>query len=506
MQEVKSSADKQLKIGAILSYTAIFINIVAGLIYTPWMVRKIGDSDYGLYTLANSLITLFLVDFGLSSATSRYLSKYRAEGNQEKIDNFLGAIYKLYLIITSVIFVVLLSVYFFIDVIYTNLTPSELEKFKIVYIISASFAVINFPFVTFNGILTAYEKFIPLKLADIIYRVLFVVSTAIALILGYGLYALVALHALLGLLIILYKFVVIKKSVPIAVNFSYSDGLTYKEIFSFSIWVTVDTLAQRLIFNITPSILGIVADTTAIAIFGIITTIEAYIYTVISAINGMFMPKISNIIQNDEKQLNPLFLKVGKYLYALNGVIVVGFFVIGREFIDLWIGADYALAYWGILLVIIPGMFYNPLQIANTTMIATKKVNIRAYVTISIGLINIFLSFLLSSRFGVIGACFSIFISYILRAIVLNIIYHKVLPLNIGDFIKNCYLKMSIPVIFSIFLSFIICNFIEIRGWIGLFLKGGLCIGIYAIFLLVFGINKADRGKIFGFLKKLKKG
>ena len=57
----------QIKIGAILSYLSIGINIIAGLLYTPWMVDTIGKSDYGLYTLANSLITLFLVDFGLSS-------------------------------------------------------------------------------------------------------------------------------------------------------------------------------------------------------------------------------------------------------------------------------------------------------------------------------------------------------------------------------------------------------------------------------------------------------
>lgn len=141
------------------------------------MVDTIGKSDYGLYTLSNSLITLFLVDFGLSSAVSRYVAKYRAEGRQDKVDNFLGAVYKLYLIIDAVIFVALVIIYFCIDSIYVKLTPAELEKFKVVYLISASFAVINFPFVTFNGILNSYEKFIPLKLADVIYRILLVALT-----------------------------------------------------------------------------------------------------------------------------------------------------------------------------------------------------------------------------------------------------------------------------------------------------------------------------------------
>ena len=102
-----SNANKQIKIGSVLSYFSIAVNILAGLIYTPWMIEQIGKGDYGLYTLASSLISLFLIDFGLGSAVSRYVSKYLAEKRQDKVDNFLGIIFKLYLIIDIIIFIVL---------------------------------------------------------------------------------------------------------------------------------------------------------------------------------------------------------------------------------------------------------------------------------------------------------------------------------------------------------------------------------------------------------------
>ena len=125
-------SNRQIRMGAILSYLAIVINIASGLLYTPWMVKMIGQSQYGLYTLANSLISLFLVDFGLSSATARYVSKYHAENNEESVNNFLGIVYKLYLIIDAVIFIVLIVVFLFIETIYKNLTPTELLQFKVV--------------------------------------------------------------------------------------------------------------------------------------------------------------------------------------------------------------------------------------------------------------------------------------------------------------------------------------------------------------------------------------
>ncbi len=61
-----------IKSAAIISYVTIFINIIAALLYTPWMIGQIGKSDYGLYTLAISIIVLFTFDFGFGEAVSRY--------------------------------------------------------------------------------------------------------------------------------------------------------------------------------------------------------------------------------------------------------------------------------------------------------------------------------------------------------------------------------------------------------------------------------------------------
>lgn len=502
---------KQIKIGAILSYVSIIINIIAGLLYTPWMINEIGKSQYGLYTLANSLITLFLMDFGLGSATTRYVSKYRAEGNKEKVNNFLGVIYKLYLIIDTIIFTILLILFFCLDKIYVNLTPNEIEQFKVVYVISALFAVFHFPFITQNGILTAYEKFIPLKLADIFYRFLLIGFTIVALLLGYGLYALVTVHAFVGILVVIYKFIVLKFSVPTKANWKYSDKSLYKDIFSFSIWVTVAALAQRLIFNITPTILGITVNTAAIAIFGVITTIEGYTYTFTTAINGMFMPKISKAYVEDEnnesiecraeKKIQPLFLNVGRFQYALNGLIIVGFTVIGKQFIDLWMGIEYTDAYLGILLVIIPGLFFNSLQIANTALVVRNKVKIQALVNVVCGIINVILSFVLSYFIGVIGSCISIFITYMIRAVAINVIAKKVLKFDINQFIKKCYIRMSIPMLLSVLIALIINYFIPNTGWLMFICQGVIVVLVYFLLMLLFGISKEERKSCFNIIK-----
>lgn len=499
------NSSKQIKWGAILSYVAIAVNIISGLIYTPWMVSTIGKSQYGLYTLANTVISMFMVDFGLSHATSRYLSKYNAESDKENAERILGAIYKLYLMIDAALLVVLSVVFIFIEQIYVNLTPAEIQQFKVVFALCAIYSLIHFPFVTFNGILSAYEKFVPLKMADLLHRIFLVGFTVVALLMGYGLYALVIVHVAVGLLTLLFKYIMIRKTVPLKVKFQKTPRDVYKEIFGFSLWVTVSSLALRLIFNITPSILGIVASSAAIAVFGVVTTVEGYAFTITNAINGMFMPRISQIMvgENSHQRLNDLFLSVGKLQFMLNGLIVVGFTVVGQNFVELWMGKDFAQVYWGALLVIAPGMFYNSLQIGTTTIVVLKKVKINAFVNIGLGILNVALSFPLSAKFGALGACLAIGITYTVRAVVYHIAYNKVLPLNVPKFMKKCYLPMAIPVLGTIALGLLINHLVGDGGWGRFLLKAVAVVVVYIVLVYLIGLSKTERKQMF---KKLKRG
>ena len=40
----------QIKIGAVLSYIIIGLNLIIGVTYTPFLVKMLGQSEYGLYT------------------------------------------------------------------------------------------------------------------------------------------------------------------------------------------------------------------------------------------------------------------------------------------------------------------------------------------------------------------------------------------------------------------------------------------------------------------------
>ena len=55
----------QLKMGTILSYLSIVIQSLSAIIYTPVMLRLLGQNEYGLYQLGSSAVSyLSLLSFG----------------------------------------------------------------------------------------------------------------------------------------------------------------------------------------------------------------------------------------------------------------------------------------------------------------------------------------------------------------------------------------------------------------------------------------------------------
>ena len=96
-----------------MSYVLIGVNILIGLLYTPFLLRMLGQSEYGLYSLAASVIAyLTVLDLGFGNAIVRYTAKFRAEGKKEEQYEMFGMFFLLYLGISLIAFVLALILAF----------------------------------------------------------------------------------------------------------------------------------------------------------------------------------------------------------------------------------------------------------------------------------------------------------------------------------------------------------------------------------------------------------
>ncbi len=486
----------QIKMGAVISYLALGLNITLGLLYTPWMKDRIGIDNHGLYTLAISLISIFMLDFGLGSAVSRFVAKYRAEGRQDKVDEILGVIFKLYLSIDIVVVAVLSIVYFLLGSIYKGLTSDQIEQFKILYIIVAGFNIISFPFSPLNGILNAYEKFIQLKICDLISKVSTVALVVIALCFSANVVWVVAANAAGGLLTIAVKQYIVRKNVPIKPDFKAGNKALYKSLFSFTIWATVVSIMQRFTHSFAPSVLGITTNAKEIGLYTPATVIEGYFYSIAAAVNGLFLPRISKYIANKkEESISNLMVKVGRYQLVFLSLIFIGFVCVGKDFMTTWMhGAEYAKTYYCAILILIPTLISATQQIANTTVIAKKLIKYHALCMIVTAPIGLAISYILSLYIGAFGVCIGTAVTSLVNLAYMNYVYQVKAGINMFAFYKSCYLRAVPCYILTISLGLICSDLIHIEGWLGVIVKGVVVIAIYtAVFGSLYFKNEEKR-------------
>ena len=89
--------ENQIKAGAALNYVIIGINALVGLLYTPYMLRMLGQNEYGLFSLVASVISyLTILDFGFGNAIVRYTAKFRTENKTTEQYEMFGMFLKLF--------------------------------------------------------------------------------------------------------------------------------------------------------------------------------------------------------------------------------------------------------------------------------------------------------------------------------------------------------------------------------------------------------------------------
>lgn len=434
---------------AILSYCSSFLNIAVGILYTPWLIRSLGTSDYGLYALATSFVSYFLIDFGLGNSVSKYLSEYRVKNKEQDIKNFLGIVCKTYFIICFCLFV-LFSIFFFnLDHVFKGLTADELSKFRWIFLVVAIYSTFSFPFNIYDGILIAHEKFTPIQKAHILQKLVLVGSMSAALILGFGVFALVLLQAFSGVCSILYKTYHVK-GCRVSVNWRYSDRGFIWQILKFSLWVCVLGICFQLIYGVPTTILGVVSDTVNISMYNVSYTIYGFVYIFSRGLDGVFMPKVSYIENeaNSSEKINNLMVKVGRCQLLILGLILSGFLLFGKMFLLLWMGDEFSVSYYITLLLIAPTIIILTEGIATTLLYVREYIKFKAIVYLSATLCCLILSFILSPTLGAVGAAIAVCASvFLFDAVGLNIMYVKKLGLDIKGFLKKCHGKFAFPLL-----------------------------------------------------------
>src|SRR5699024_1392572 len=191
----------QLKAGAVLSYFRIAISMIIALIYTPIMIRILGQSEFGLYSLIGSLAAYFSVmDMGLGNAMVRYTARNRVKGDNNRANKLNGMFLTFYSFVGVITIIVGVIVYQNINIIFeSSLSQTELKSAKIMVLVLIVNFSLSFPLSIFNSLLKAYEKFMVEQLISIVRIVLSPLIILPIIYLGHGAVSMVIITTIVNI-------------------------------------------------------------------------------------------------------------------------------------------------------------------------------------------------------------------------------------------------------------------------------------------------------------------
>ncbi|CEN43375.1 Polysaccharide biosynthesis protein [Capnocytophaga canis] len=496
----------QLKKGAILSYLNIILTNVVGLVLTPFIIRSLGDSEYGLYTLIGAFVGyLSIMDLGLNNTIVRYVAKYRAENNKKKEEDFLGTSLMMYGGISLIVMIFGLSLYSNIENIFgETLNPEQISKAKLMMLLLVFNLMVSIPGGSFAAICNAYEHFVFPRAMNVIKYVLRSVLVITVLYQGADSVGLVLLDTILNVFFILISYFYVKNNLKIIFRFHKMNKRFIFEIFSYSMWIFLFAVTEQILWKGGQFIIGTKSDPSQVGIYAIGIVLGSYYAAFSGAISNLFLPKAIQMIVKKTSSIELTFqmTKIARFSLFSLMLIFIEFLLLGRQFVSLWVGKNYIESYYIAVIVMIG--YTTPLiqKFANSILEAKNLFKYNALIYLGCIVLGMLSSLFLVEKFGVIGVISGIATGWIIAQIIMNVFFVKKLGLDIILFFKLTAKGLVFVFVLTLVVSFLITQIVLFKvGWLDFMIKAVLIGIVYICSLYTIGMNTQEKGMIVSLIK-----
>lgn len=498
----------QRKAGAILSYISIIVSTLVQLLYTPLLIHKLGQSEYGLYSLVSSIIGyLTVLDLGFGNAIIVYTAKYRAQKKYDEEKKLHGMFFVIFCIIGAITTLLGLVLYFNVNLFFDNtMTDVELHETKIMMLILTFNLAITFPFTIYSSIISAYEKFTFQKVMSIVNTILKPVFMIPLLFLGFKSVAMCVVITIVNVIILMSNYLFCKNKLNIKIRFKGFDSKLFKTIFGYSFWVFLGVIVDKVNWSTDNFVLGSVAGTIEVSIYSVASQLNNLFINLSTAISGVFLPKMSKLVADkaDSKEVSKEFIKIGRLQYYVIFLMCSGLILFGKTFIVKWAGSEFEESYYVALLLIIPICIPLIQNLGLSIMQAMNKYKFKSISTAIMAVFNVIISVCLARKFGAVGAAAGTAIALVIcNIIIINIYYYKEIKLNIFEFWKQIIkmtLYFSIPIIVILGVMFVT----RLEGIISFIVYGSIYTILFSATSYVFVMNEYEKNIFNSIFRKLK--
>lgn len=497
----------QIRAGAALSYVSMALSTIISLVYTPIMLDRLGDSEFGVYQAVLPIISyLNLLSFGLGSAYVRYYSRFRAAGDKKGCAKLNGMFLITYLVLGAAVLVIGFGLSY-CDVIFgKKLTAEEIALAEKLLRIMTVNAALTFPISVFESHVTINEHYLFQKIVAMGKQVLNPLIMIPLLIIGYRSVVLTVVSLIFTVLsgILNIGYCLTRLKMPFSFR-RYDFGLL-REMFGFTLYVFLGIVVDNFNWSIDRLLLTWIHGTTAVTVYTIAAQLNTFYLAFGNAISNVMTPRVHRLVAEGQpmRTLDALFTRVGRLQFILLGGILLGFVAIGQSFVVLWGGDEkFAIDYWTTLLLFFSCLWTNVQTVGIEIQRAKNMHRFRSLVYLGVALGNAAISVPLCMKWQGLGAAIGTAIATLAgNVILMNWYYYRRIGLNIPTFWRHIFHlipAMLLPAVTAVLLA---VKVHPTTYW-QLIPPGLIFVAVYAVCMWLFGLNRYERSLITAPLRRL---
>ncbi len=445
-----------LIINALSNYAALGVNIVIGLLLTPFIIEHLGKTGYGIWTLILSFIGYYgLLNLGVSSAITRYIARYAGQDDKEAL-NKTASTAMLMFCFTGIAVIV---VSFFAAAPLTKffkVSQEHFSDFKYLIWIMGVTTGLSFPGEVFGSILTAHEKYVPANIVHIARAIIRAALVVILLLSGAGLVGLAFAAIISQLVALVVNYILFKLCTPqVRLSITNVQWAFMRKLLSFGGITAVIVVADHLRMNLDSFVIGKWVGMAEVGVYGLAFLIIRYLLSLVISGMGVLTPRFASLHGSDDlEEIRILFIRSLRISAFLAFGCCMGAIIFGGQFIILWVGKDFTESIPVLWILSVPFAFALSQNPGIGLMYALKKHYWYASITIIEAIANLIISIILVSKYGILGVALGTAIPMIIIKLFIQPIYvSKIINISVLDYVKSIIPSFILSVI-MIFVSY----------------------------------------------------
>lgn len=465
-----------LVINAISNWVVLGVSIGVGFFLTPFIIRHLGKTGYGIWVLIGSVIGYYgLLDLGIGSATTRYVARYAGRGEEKSLNETISTAFVMFsctgalVIVTSLLVAAPLAGFF-------RVGDAHTHEFKLVVWILGLTTGLNFPASVFGTVIKAHERYVAANVVYITSTFIRVLLTVWLLLKGVGLVG-VALAALVSTVAdMCMSLAFCRRLTPwVRISFAFAHWRVVRMLIIYGGVTTVIVIADLMRFNLDSFVIGKWVGIAEVGVYGIAALLIRYMLRLITAGMSVLTPRFAALDGAKENaKLQALFLRslsVSALLSFGTGMLAI---IFGGRFIKLWITEPGFFGTIPVLYILAVAYTFALAQNPGISlMFATNKHHFFAAATVVEAVANLTLSLVLVRKYGIIGvalgtaipmAIVKVFVQPVYVAHIAGVsLWHYAKPLVIPAIVAS--LMVGISRGYGIWQFIDRCNFTRLFVW-----------------------------------------